>query len=161
MDDATFDGLVRLNMRAVTAYSRAIARDQWAAEEAVQETFLRAWKYIDSFRGTGTFEGWLLKICRHCVIDQAGRAAQLESLNDDKVTQLFAADREGYVVAADLVRRLPLPQREALVLCTVLGYDYEEAAALLDVPVGTIRSRVSRARATLDALLAESEEKLG
>ncbi len=146
-------------MRAVTAYARAIARDRWAAEEAVQETFLRAWKYIDSFHGSGSFEGWLLRICRRCVIDQAGKFTEVEPLDDESVKYLRAANAEGYTDTADLVRRLPLPQREALVLCTVLGYDYEQAADLLGVPVGTIRSRIHRARTTLDDRLSESVQE--
>ena len=156
MDDATFDRLVRQEMRAVSAYARAISVDRWAAEEAVQETFLRAWKYLDSYRGSGSFEGWLLRICRRCVIDQASRSTATEPLDDTARHDLQVLNGEGLSDIADLVRRLPLPQREALVLCTILGYDYEQAADLLDVPVGTIRSRIHRARASLEGRLAES-----
>ena len=159
VDDTTFDRLARQHMRAVTAYARAIGRDRWAAEEAVQETFLRAWKYVDSFHGAGSFEGWLLRICRRCVIDQAGKYMEVEPLDDANGEHLRAVNTEGYADTADLVRRLPLPQREALVLCTVLGYDYDQAAVLLGVPVGTIRSRIHRARTSLDVRLSESVQE--
>ena len=57
----------------------AAVRDRSLAEEAVQETFLRAWKYQDSFARRGSFEGWLIRICRNCVIDLAQRAARTDT----------------------------------------------------------------------------------
>jgi RNA polymerase sigma-70 factor, ECF subfamily len=57
----------------------------------------------------------------------------------------------------DVIERLPLDQREVIVLCGILGYDYESAAAVLDAPVGTIRSRLHRARTNLSRQLGVSE----
>ncbi len=153
MREQEFDDLVRRHAGAVTAYARAITRDRWEAEEAVQETFLRAWKYLDSFDRRGSFEGWLIRICRNCVVDLAARAARREHPVPEVSDRAVSPDRRGEV--HDLLRRLPLPQREVLLLCGVLGYDYDAAAAILDVPVGTVRSRLHRARGGLAALLAE------
>jgi RNA polymerase sigma-70 factor, ECF subfamily len=156
VDANEFDCLTRKHLSAVSAYARAIARDQWAAEDATSETFLRAWKYIDSFRGVGSFEGWLLHICRRCVIDQAARHRPTEELNEH-TQRSDIGSAEGLTEMTDLLRTLPLPQREALVLCSVLGYTYEQVADLLDVPIGTVRSRVHRARATFDESLQQTQ----
>jgi RNA polymerase sigma-70 factor, ECF subfamily len=159
VDANEFDGLARQHLRAVSAYSRAIARDQWAAEDATSETFLRAWKYIDSFRADGSFEGWLLRICRRCVIDQATRHRPTEEL-DERTQRRDLGSADGLTEITDLLRTLPLPQREALVLCSVLGYTYEQVADLLDVPIGTVRSRVNRARATFDESLRQTQRDI-
>lgn len=143
--DRTFDALVRAHAGAVAAYARAVASDPWTAEDAVQETFLRAWKYFDSYDGRGSFEGWLIRICRNCLVDLASRPLPepRRALPDVAVGPDSSHD------VYDLLERLPLPQREVLALCGMLGYDYESAASLLEVPVGTVRSRLHRAREAL------------
>lgn len=142
-----FEALVRQHHAAVSAYARAMVSHPGLAEDAVQETFLRAWRYLDSFRGEGSFEGWLIRICRRCVID-LDRAERRRSHPID----IPVAEERGHgstVELGELVVALPLDQREVVVLCGLLGYDYETAAAVLDIPVGTVRSRLSRARARL------------
>jgi RNA polymerase sigma-70 factor (ECF subfamily) len=159
MREQEFDELVRRHAGAVTAYARAIARDRWQAEDAVQETFLRAWKYLDSFDRRGSFEGWLIRICRNAVIDLAARDTTLDDPLSSQRDQPVAPDHRSEV--HDLLGRLPLPQREVLVLCGMFGYDYDSAAQILDVPVGTIRSRLSRARAGLAELLDDRTDHIG
>ena len=150
-----FDELVRRHAGAVTAYARAMCRDRWTAEEAVQETFLRAWKYQDSFARRGSFEGWLIRICRNCVIDLAQRAARADLTELAELEVAVEPDRAGEL--HDLLDQLPLAHREVVLLCGVMGYDYDSAAAILDVPVGTVRSRLSRARQSLGTMLADAE----
>lgn len=149
--ETQFDQLVRDHHRAVSTYARALCNDRTLAEDAVQETFLRAWRYLDSFRSTGSFEGWLLTICRRCVIDLARRdqsnvrPIDIDGLhaNPDHSSDIF-----------ELIAGLPLAQREVLVVCGWLGYDYHDAATLLGVPVGTVRSRLHRARLALAEVIA-------
>lgn len=134
--------------------------DAWLADDAVQETFLRAWKYQDSFRGSGSYEGWLLRICRHTIIDlsrqRGGDRLDAGPLPHDgeRLTDHRSTNHGSSLVIDEALASLPVAQREVITLCGVLGYDYESAAELLGVPVGTIRSRLSRARAGLSAALA-------
>jgi RNA polymerase sigma-70 factor, ECF subfamily len=154
-----FETLVRQHHGAVSAYARAMASTSSLAEDAVQETFLRAWRYLDSFRGDGSFEGWLIRICRRCVIDLEQAERRRSQPVDVPVAE--ARDHGSTVELTDLMASLPMEQREVLVLCGVLGYDYDTAALVLDVPVGTVRSRLSRARqrlaARLESPLGDSE----
>jgi RNA polymerase sigma-70 factor (ECF subfamily) len=154
-DRRRFEQLVAAHAGAVTSYARAMTNDRWAADDAVQETFLRAWKYLDSFRGEGSFEGWLIRICHNCVVDLAQRRVDTP---DDRLPEgTEAPDHSGEV--HDLIERLPAEQREVVALCGVLGYDYAGAAEILDVPIGTVRSRLHRARASLEReLLATNDE---
>lgn len=153
MSGRSFDAVVRAHAPAVHAYARALTNDSWLAEEAVQETFLRAWKYQDSFRGTGSYEGWLLRICRNSIVDLAARRPKDRSI--EEVAERPEPGHDGATVAevGDALASLSTSQREVLTVCGVLGYDYESAAELLGVPIGTIRSRLHRARAALSEQL--------
>ncbi len=150
-----FDEVVRAHADAVHAYARALTSDAWPAEEAVQVTFLRAWKYQDSFRGDGSYEGWLIRICRNVVFALAKKLPFDQSL-DQVVERVSEIADTSEAEIGDLLDTLPGPQREALMLCGVMGYDYESAAQILDVPVGTVRSRLHRGRSALSELLAAS-----
>lgn len=155
--ETQFDQLVRDHHRAVSTYARALCSDRTLAEDAVQETFLRAWRYLDSFRSTGSFEGWLLTICRRCVIDLARRdqsnVRPIDIARPVDITGLHTNPDHSSDIF-ELIAKLPLAQREVLVLCGWLGYDYNDAATLLEVPVGTVRSRLHRARSALAEIIA-------
>ena len=145
ISDRRFAQLVRAHAGAVAAYARAVAPDRWTADDAVQETFLRAWKYRDSFRAAGSFEGWLIRICRNCLVDFAAKtlAQPIPEVPD------LAEHSDGVYELYDLLARLPVQQREVVAVCALLGFDYASAAELLDVPIGTVRSRLHRARAAI------------
>jgi RNA polymerase sigma-70 factor, ECF subfamily len=156
MNQGDFERNFREHHKAVEAYARAMCSRSDIAEEAVQETFLRAWKYLDSYNASGSFEGWLLRICRNCIVDMAHRH-KLDEPWSDSYDQWVEEDRPHEIF--DLLGSLPLAQREVLVVCGLLGYDYEGGAALLDIPIGTVRSRLSRARAAMAQLLGETQNE--
>ncbi len=110
---------------------------------------LRAWRYRESFRATGSFEGWLIRICRNCLVDQASRTVDQPTDEPPDVAEPCDGRSELY----DLIARLPIQQREVVAVCALLGYDYAGAAELLDVPIGTVRSRLHRARTAIAAQL--------
>ncbi len=152
-----FDEHVRRSASAVSTYARSLTSDVGLAEDAVQETFLRAWKYLDSYRGSGSFEGWLIRICRNCVIDLVAKNRPADPLTQLQIDSIPApASSSSPLEVRDLIDRLPVAQREVLVLVGVLGYDYEFAAELLVVPVGTVRSRLNRAREALAQMLRDA-----
>jgi RNA polymerase sigma-70 factor, ECF subfamily len=155
ISDRRFAQLAHDHSGAVAAYARAVAPDRWSADDAVQETFLRAWKYRDSYRASGSFEGWLIRICRNCLIDLAAKpVAQLVPEIPD-----YPESADGLPELYDLLARLPVHQREVVAVCALLGFDYAGAAELLDVPIGTVRSRLHRARATIAEQLDGSSKE--
>jgi RNA polymerase sigma-70 factor, ECF subfamily len=152
-----FDEHIRRSASAVSTYARSLTSDVGLAEDGVQETFLRAWKYLDSFTGSGSFEGWLIRICRNCIVDLAAKNRQTDPLTQLQIDTIAApVSASSPLEVQDLIDRLPLPQREVLVLVGVLGYDYEFTAELLGVPVGTVRSRLNRAREALAQMMREA-----
>ena len=138
--------MMRDNIRDVTAFALSITSNPHTAEEAVQETFIRAWRYWPTFRNESSVISWLITICRRVVIDMARKQRAHDQLPENVID---VRDHFASTAIYDMVRELPLPQREVVVLCAVLGFDYESAAQSLGIPVGTVRSRLARAREQL------------
>lgn len=137
---------MRENLAAVSAYARSATSRSYIAEEAVQETFIRAWRYWPTFRNESSVLSWLITICRRVIIDLVQKDLVVEELPAE-----IADNHDVYEQSAiqELISHLPLAQREVVVLCAVLGFDYETAATTLNIPVGTVRSRLARARESL------------
>jgi RNA polymerase sigma-70 factor, ECF subfamily len=148
----SFDTMMRENIRSVTAFALSITSNPHIAEEAVQETFIRAWRYWPTFRNDSSAVSWLITICRRVVIDMAKKNRVHEQLPENVIE---IRDHFASTAIYDMVRELPLPQREVVVLCAVLGFDYESAATTLNIPIGTVRSRLARAREQLGRQLDE------
>ncbi len=132
--------------------------DLHAADDLTQETYLRALGSLSRFRGDGSARSWLLSIARRTCADHARRSVRRRRL-EDKVEANADHNLEPtgghWFEVEDLLGALDEDRREAFVLTQLLGLRYEEAAEALDVPVGTIRSRVARARADLLPLVEE------
>lgn len=128
------------------------------ADDLAQETFVRAVRGLGGFRGDASARTWLLAIARHvCVDERRGRArrSRHEAERAAAAAPPAAAAASEAPVVADLLGRLGPKRRAAFVLTQLLGLGYEEAAVVCGCPTGTIRSRVSRARAELVGLVGE------
>jgi RNA polymerase sigma-70 factor (ECF subfamily) len=164
----------RGDQEAVAAFVRATQADVWryvaylvdrnSADDLTQETYLRALRGLRSFRGETAARVWLLTIARRTVVDHFRRqgrrppvTASLDTTPGVERIGPVLADPAGGVALRGLIERLDPDKRAAFVLTQVTGLSYAEAAEACDVPVGTIRSRVARAREDLLAWLAESE----
>lgn len=134
---------MREHLGAVSAYARSATSRRHLAEEAVQETFIRAWRYWPTFRQESSVLSWLITICRRVIIDLVQKDTDTDQLPMDVVDR---NDDFETTALHELVSHLPLPQREVVVLCAFLGFDYESAASTLNIPIGTVRSRLARAR---------------
>jgi RNA polymerase sigma-70 factor (ECF subfamily) len=124
------------------------------ADDVTQETFLRMWRSLPGFRGDASGRTWMLSIARRTCADfvrATGRHRRLTGriMRAASTGEPVSPGPEGAVALSDLVARLGPDRRVAFVLTQILGCSYEEAAAACGVPVGTIRSRVARARAEL------------
>jgi RNA polymerase sigma-70 factor (ECF subfamily) len=136
--------------------------DRQSAEDLTQETYLRALPALRSFAGRSSLRTWLLSIARRVCADHlrtrkrrplvlVGQDAELADLPRDGLRDEVG----GTVAAQDVLDRLDAERREAFVLTQLIGLPYAEAAEVVGCPIGTIRSRVARARADLvEALVA-------
>jgi RNA polymerase sigma-70 factor, ECF subfamily len=151
-DPAAQAAFVRETQAEVWRFAAALV-DPDAADDLTQETYLRAFRALPAFEGRSSARTWLLGIARRACADHLRSVIRRRRLDARLAAEPTAALPEPglHLGAADLLGRLPADRRSAFALTQVLGLSYAEAAVIEGVPVGTIRSRVARARADLVA----------
>jgi RNA polymerase sigma-70 factor (ECF subfamily) len=150
---------VRRTQAEVWRFCAALV-DPGAADDLTQETYLRAFKALPGFEGRSTVRTWLLGIARRACADHLRAVVRRRRLDARLAAQAWTdvpmPDPAGRLGTADLLRALSDERRTAFVLTQVVGLSYAEAAVVEEVPVGTIRSRVARARAELVAAVTQA-----
>ena len=127
-----------------------------AADDTTQDTYLRAIPALAGFRAESSARTWLLGIARRAASDAVRREQRRRRLSLRRA--VATPDHAGHIAVEALLAPLDQDRREAFVLTQVLGLSYAEAAAVGDVAVGTIRSRVARARAELAQAARHADE---
>lgn len=176
-DAAAFNQIVRAYQAQVLRTAYRVLGDQAAAEDAAQDAFVSAFKHIRAYRG-GSFKAWLLRIVTNACYDQLRvkqrrPTASLDALLLDSDNPAPGADRAAPESPQDFAERqelgaaiqnglttLPADQRVTLILVDIEGLSYDEAAGTMQTNVGTVKSRLSRARAALRDFLVKQEELL-
>ncbi len=169
-DRRAFDLLVlKYQQRVVSLIGRYI-RDQTEALDLAQETFIKAYRALPSFRGESAFYTWLYRIAVNTVKNHLmaqGRRPPGEDLDAETAEQTDTGGRlrenatpEGHLLTDEIARTvqaalaaLPEELRTAIVLRELDGLSYEEIAQVMDCPIGTVRSRIFRAREAVDRRL--------
>ncbi|MER6692225.1 sigma-70 family RNA polymerase sigma factor [Streptomyces minutiscleroticus] len=165
-DSEAVDRFVRALQRDVRRYVAYLADDAQAADDLAQDTFLRALTALHRFEGHSSARVWLLSIARRVVADSlrlAARRPRTVGTTDweDAAERAQPTGLPGFeegVALMQLVDSLPRDRREAFVLTQLYGLPYEEAAEVARCPVGTVRSRISRARLNLVAMMADGHD---
>jgi RNA polymerase sigma-70 factor, ECF subfamily len=150
---------------ALSSFVRRTQADVWrfcahlvdpgAADDLTQEVYLRTIRSIPRFRGDASAKTWLFAIARNTAADEIRRRRRRRRLPDPEPRNV--PDDAELIALRDLIDTLDPDRREAFVLTQVVGLAYADAASICGVPVGTIRSRVARARADLGARLVAAE----
>jgi RNA polymerase sigma-70 factor (ECF subfamily) len=157
-DHAAFEQLVRAYQQLVWRYLRRLLGDDTLAEDVAQETFLRLYRRLPTYGFQAKFSSWVIQVARNAGIDELrrrGRAERLVAAMPPRPTVTGAADVRAELDAA--LATLPTGLREALLLIEVLGLRYREAAVVLGVPTGTVKSRVYAARVRLHRWAADGD----
>lgn len=151
---------VRATQAEVWRFTAALI-DPGQADDLTQDTYLRAFKALPGFEGRSSVRTWLLGIARRVCADHLRAVVRRRRLDlrlaAQAHTELGQPDPAHRLGTADLLARLGDERRTAFVLTQVLGLSYAEAAAVEEVPVGTIRSRVARAREELVTALSRAQ----
>lgn len=161
-DAAAFEQLIRSVDRGVRAFSHRVLGPAWS-EDVLQEAYLRAFRGRSRFRSEqGSFRSWLYQIVYRCCLDELRRRRRRPLPWESALRELPSLDSpEPWASLRDDLWRalgaLSSEDRACVVLVDGLGFDYESAATILDVPRGTVASRLSRARPVLRQAICEPQ----
>lgn len=169
--DKQFQDTALPHLTAVARYALSLTRDESDADDLTQETFLRAFRSWSQFTPGTECRAWLFTICRNSYLRSSQRAQRVAACDDAELESLAAAaiytsaGQEGLddlfarsemrAAVRKAVDELPEAFREAVVLVDLEEQSYADAASVLDIPIGTVRSRLFRGRRLLQELLIE------
>lgn len=165
MSDSTsesFREVMLSYMPMLKAFALTLAPSRSEADDLVQEALTRAWRYRNTFQEGTSMKSWLCRILQNCfyqdlsrrrymIEDVEGRCAARQSIGAPQEWAVFYSE----ILAA--IDRMTPDARDALLMVGAGGYSYEEAAEASHCPIGTLKSRVSRARAQLGTLTGEDD----
>ena len=174
-DMQAFEELILRYERKIVAAAIRLCANREEGEDLAQETFLRAWRALPGYRGQASFSTWLIAILSNLWKDRLRRARPQESYDeltegaDDTVPRQFGDEQPGpdsmaeqgeeKAVLGAMIDELTPEFREALVLRDVHGYSYEEVAVITGTNLGTVKSRINRARTQLRAKIISYQEQ--
>ncbi|HVS78070.1 MAG TPA: sigma-70 family RNA polymerase sigma factor [Steroidobacteraceae bacterium] len=144
-------------------FARSLAREPHDADDLVQITVERALGRAAQFHGDSHFAGWLFGILRNAWIDECRSRRRREPLHApeelaDGVGDPAAGSQSELLCVQDALFRLPEEQRLAVSLVLIEGFSYKEAAEIMNVPIGTLTSRLARGREALQNMLSQTSE---
>lgn len=148
------------------------------ANDLVQETYMKAFRFIDSYQEGTNSKAWLFKILKNIFINEYRRKKrEPEKIDYDDVITFSDEDDDNSAAYFDLredlfdnmmgdeitnaLNKLPIEFKTVILLCDIEGFTYEEIAKIIDIPIGTVRSRLHRARNMLKQLLKDYADQMG
>ena len=140
-------------------YARALTGDAWAADDLVQDTLERACRKWLLWQRGSNLRAWLFTLMHNLYLNQRRAWQPVQPLDDALLASLGGADGAACDTALDLDRclqRLPIEQRAVLLMVTLEDMGYADVARVLDIPLGTVMSRLSRARARMRELMEQA-----
>lgn len=173
-----FDGEFMPHIDSMYNFAYKLTLEEEDAKDLVQETYLKAFRFISSFeRGTNA-KAWLFRILKNSFInDYRKKSKQPAKVDYQEVENIYNSDDVNHNITVDLrsesvqsrigdevsnaLNSLAVDFRIVIILCDLEGFTYEEMAKILDIPIGTVRSRLHRARNLLKEKLASYAQKMG
>ncbi len=176
--DQVFEGELLPHVNALSSFAYRLAQDADDAADLVQITYMKAYRAIDGYQRGSNAKAWLFRILKNAFINEwRKRQNQPTKVDYEEVFNLQEDDSSNVSVYLDLrqelfehllddeltlaINSLPVNFRLVLLLCDIEGFSYEEIARITDVPIGTVRSRLHRARNVLKERLRGYAEKKG
>jgi len=167
-DTGSFEQLAMPHFAKLYNFACWLTRDRAAAEDLVQETYTKALKGFASFQQGSNFRAWIYRILRNTFLTtEAGLEATVSLDSDDTVAEPTTTETPESVLLARFEQKaiqkalenLPVNYREMILLCDAEEMSYQEIAQALGIPIGTVMSRLSRARKAMRALLMAGSEE--
>ena len=147
-----FGEVILVQSGSLLRFARRLTADPAAAEDLVQEALMRAWRGFDQFRGGTNARAWLFRILLNTFYGQ-GRKGRLTLVPLDETDKAGAFGSNASFEITDALAKLPVDQRTVLMLGAVEGFTCREMSEMLQIPMGTVMSRLSRARQAMRSYL--------
>lgn len=162
LDDATFKKELSLLIPDLRAFARSLSNNATLADDLAQDTLLKAWKARNRFESGTNMKAWTFTILRNQFYSETRRSWRRQPLDPDVAAQTLVANDEAgddleLLALRNGLTMLPEEQREALILVGAGGLSYEDASTVCGCAIGTVKSRVSRARKALAEILEHNE----
>lgn len=166
------------NLNALYNFAHRLTYDEDDAKDLVQDTFMKSYRFIDSFQKGTNAKAWLFRILKNSFInDFRKRSKQPAKVDYQEVEGYYNSEGTQKAATTDLrvdtvknmmgdeitnaLNSLDVDFRTVIILCDLEGFTYEEMAKILDIPIGTVRSRLHRARNLLKQKLAQYAKEMG
>ncbi len=176
--DEIFESELLPHINALQTFAYHLTYNQDEADDLVQETYLKAWRFIEKYEQGTNAKAWLFKILKNAYINEyRKRVKQPTKVDYEEIVTYHDTDDDHLTGYSDLraeifqnmmgdevttaINSLPLDFRTVILLCDIEGFTYEEIASIIDVPIGTVRSRLFRARNLLKEKLIDYARKHG
>ena len=176
--DKIFENELLPHVRALQTFAYHLTYNQEDADDLVQETYMKAYRFIDKYDEGTNAKAWLFKILKNAYInDYRKKVKQPTKVDYEEIVAYHDTDDDRISGYSDLreeiflnmmgdevtsaINSLPIDFRTVILLCDIEGFTYEEIASIIDVPIGTVRSRLFRARNLLKEKLTSYAQKLG
>jgi RNA polymerase sigma factor (sigma-70 family) len=177
-NDLLFEKELLPHVNALQTFAYHLTYNQEDADDLVQETYMKAYRFIDKYEKGTNAKAWLFKILKNAYINEYRKKVKqptkvdfedivaFHDTDDDRVSgysdlreEIFMNMMGDEVTSA--INSLPIDFRTVILLCDIEGFTYEEIASIIDVPIGTVRSRLFRARNLLKEKLTDYARKYG
>ncbi|HZV70027.1 MAG TPA: sigma-70 family RNA polymerase sigma factor [Saprospiraceae bacterium] len=176
--DTIFEKELLPHVNALQTFAYHLTYNQEDADDLVQETYLKAYRFIDKYDEGTNAKAWLFKILKNAYINEyRKRVKQPTKVDYEEIVAYHDTDDDRISGYSDLreeiflhmmgdevtsaINSLPIDFRTVILLCDIEGFTYEEIASIIDVPIGTVRSRLFRARNLLKEKLTNYAQKMG
>ncbi len=173
-----FDGEFMPHIDSMYNFAYRLTYDEDDAKDLVQDTFLKSYRFINSFQKGTNAKAWLFRILKNSFInDFRKKSKQPSKVDYQEVESFYNSDKTNTEITTDLrvdtvknmmgdeisnaLNALAVDFRTVIILCDLEGFTYEEMAKILDIPIGTVRSRLHRARALLKEKLQSYAKSMG
>jgi RNA polymerase sigma-70 factor (ECF subfamily) len=176
--DLIFNNEFMPNIRPMYNFAYRLTQDEDDAKDLVQDTFLKSYRFIDSFHKGTNAKAWLFRILKNSFInDYRKKSKEPNKVDYQDVESYYNSEKVNAPITTDLridavkdmmgdeisnaLNSLPVDFRTIIILCDLEGFTYEEMSKILDIPIGTVRSRLHRARQLLKEKLQSYAESMG
>lgn len=177
--DKVFERELLPHADALSTFAYHLTYNDDDANDLVQETYLKAYRFIDKYHEGTNAKAWLFKIMKNAFINQYRKKSKGPVLVDPDEVPIYHEEEEGTNFSSymdlreeifqgmmgdevtNAINSLPVDFRTVILLCDIEGFKYEEIATIVDIPIGTVRSRLHRARQMLKDKLKEYARKRG